>query len=345
MNFREYLKDRVPAVAFLVLADLGACAVAAICALERDAVFLIGALLLFALILALLLGYLLSRRFYKEISSLTSQLEHPYQLTSLISRPHRAEHAAIYEALDAMGRASANEVVEERAKAKEQREYMEMWAHEVKTPLAAALLIADHVSEPESRQLKRDIDQAVKQVEKVLWYARSTSAQNDHLIREQSLEAIVHDACKSNARFLIEKGVSLQMDIDPGIRVFTDQKQVSFILSQILVNSAKYGARTIRMSACQEPLRSVLEIKDDGLGIPAEDVPRVFERGFTGKRGREASSATGMGLYIAAQLCESLGLSLHLTSKEGSGTLVSLAFPHDRRRLDADMGRSDIGVR
>ena len=335
MSFLAYLKDHALVVVVLVLADLAVCAIAVICALQRDAVLLMGLVLLMALAIALAADYLRSRRFYRDISVLVGQLDHPYQLASLITRPHRVDQEAVYEALEAMGQASANEVAEAESKSKEQREYMEAWVHEVKTPLAAALLTAEHVPEPESRVLKADIDRAVKQVEQVLWYARSSTTNKDYVIREHSLAAIVGKACKDNARLLIESGVSIKMEVDPGLMVFADEKQVAFILSQVLTNSAKYGARAICLSAHEEELNCLLEIEDDGLGVPAQDVPRVFDRGFTGTRGREFASSTGMGLYIAARLCDSMGIGLALSSTEGVGTLVTLAFPRDRRRLDA----------
>lgn len=334
MSFLAYLKDHALTVALLVLADVAACAIAAICALQRDAVVLVGLVLLAALTIALCADFLQGRRFYRDVSNLAEQLDHPYQLPSLISRPRRADHEVVYDALETMGRSSANEVAEAQSKAKEQREYMEAWVHEVKTPLAAALLTAEHVPDPESGKIKSDIDRAVRQVEQVLWYARSEAAQNDYVIRDQSLAAIAGKACRANARLLIESGVSIKMEIDPSLTALTDEKQVVFVLSQALVNSAKYGARTVRLSAREEDLRCLLEIEDDGLGVPAQDVPRVFDRGFTGTRGRDVSSSTGMGLYIAAKLCDSLGIGLSLSSTEGKGTLVTLAFPQDRRMLD-----------
>lgn len=339
MSFFEYLKDHALPMTLLVLADLATCAIATICALQRDAVLLIGIVLLTALAIASAADYIQGRRFYRDIAALADQLDHPYQLASLLPHPRRVDHDAVYGALEAMGRVSANEVAEAQSKAKEQREYMEAWVHEVKTPLAAALLTAEHVPEPESRTLKSDIDRAERQVEQVLWYARSLAANKDCVVREHNLASIAGKACKANARLLIESGVSIKMEVDPELRVFTDEKQVAFILPQVLVNSVKYGAHSIRISAREEELRSLLEIEDDGLGIPSEDVPRVFDRGFTGTRGREVASSTGMGLYIAARLCDSLGIGLSLSSTEGAGTLVTLAFPRDGRRLDAAKSR------
>ena len=121
--------------------------------------------------------------------------------------------------------------------------------------------------------------------------------------------------------------------------MFADASWLSFVLGQVVVNAAKYGATAVRFTAREEgtgtsAARTVLEIADNGRGIPAADVPRVFDRGFTGENGRDQGSATGMGLYLVATLCEKMGLGVGLASEEGTGTRVMLAFPHDRRRRD-----------
>ena len=337
MKLTAFLKDRVVSLILFLLVELAICGIALVCGLTRDAVLLMALVLLLACAIALGAEYLRNRAFLRDLTTLTEQLEHPYQLHSLIKHHAGADQTCVYNALETMGIASGNEVLCAQAQAKEQSEYMEAWVHEAKTPLAAALLVAERVPEPEQTSLKRELDRACKQLEQVLWYARSTSAENDYIIREQHLLSIVRQACKENARYLIECGVQLRIEISEDLYVYTDEKQVAFILSQLLVNSAKYGAHQVRFSAAKSDISPALTlvVEDDGLGIPAHDVPRVFERGFTGTRGRELGSSTGMGLYICARMCETLGLGLSIASEEGEGTRVMLVFPHDSRRWEA----------
>ena len=208
---------------------------------------------------------------------------------------------------------------------------------------------------PQAARIKGELDRIEGYVEQALYYARSTSLVQDYAIRETSLaEAVrerelaeqlgvgrnsVREALRKHARFLIERGVAPTVDVDEDVRVFADVKWLAFVIGQLVANAGKYGASTLRFSVREEgagtsDARTVLEVADDGWGVPAGDVPRVFERAFTGENGRRAGSSTGMGLYLVAELCAKMGLAVALASEEGKGTRVLLAFPHDRRKLD-----------
>ena len=214
---------------------------------------------------------------------------------------------------------------------------MEVWVHEVKARLAAGQLVAERVADPEATLLKRELDRANYQVEQVLWYARSLSAEADYHMSPVELLSVVRTVCRQNARFLIERGVQPVIQVPSETVVYADEKQTAFIVSQAVVNAAKYGAKHITFSAQESADEAgakqiVLLVADDGFGIAEQDFPRVFERGFTGARGREMGSSTGMGLYLAATLSQKLGLGLSLASEEGVGTVFKLVFPFDDRR-------------
>lgn len=340
MSLSEYLRARAASLLIAALGIASACLIAAICGCPRDAVVLMAGVLALCAASACAVEYLRTRRFYHELKHLASSLEHPYQLHSLIGVPQNPEQAIVHDALKIMGIASAEEVAQANAKATEHREFVEGWVHGVKAPLASCTLIAERLEEPERSQLRSELDRVSRKVEAALWYARSDCAVNDYAIREVPLVDIPRTACRDNARFLIEQGCVPQLNIGPDLTVFTDKKQAVFIVTQLVENAAKYGAHHLRFTAEQHASDGgaghiELHVEDDGLGIPAEDVGRVFERGFTGTRGREGTSSTGMGLYLAARLCEQLGLGLSVTSVDGEGTRATVSFPLDRRRLDA----------
>lgn len=341
MTIRAFLRARIALVTVVVLAAAFVCLMMSVSGCSVHTIILAACVLLCGLAVGLALEYARTKSFYRELSQLSEHLEHPYQAASLMSKPKQSEQLVVYRALQTMGRACATEVACAKSAQDEQREYTEQWVHEIKAPLSAALLVANRVAKPEASQLKNEIDRSLYQVDQVLWYARCLSAQTDYRIRSVSLANIVRAVCRSNARFLIERGVSVSLDVPDDLQVFTDEKQAAFIVSQAVVNAAKYGASHLTFMArdTQDTAGArcvTLAIADDGWGIPEEDVPRVFERGFTGTRGRQAGSSTGMGLYLAATLCEKLGLGLSLSSKEGEGTTVELRFPFDERRLSVE---------
>ena len=169
--------------------------------------------------------------------------------------------------------------------------------------------------------------------------ARSATLSEDFSIEELNLAALARKACRQRSRTLIGARVSLEFAIDETLEVLADAKWTDFIIGQVLENSAKYGAKAIRFEGTTKDAGTKdgcieLLIADDGDGIPAADVPRVFDRGFTGSRGRTHHKATGMGLHLAAVACERMGLGLRISSEEGTGTTVALIFPLDRTRMD-----------
>ena len=340
MNVSGYLQSKAIALVVGAIGIASACVIAGVCGCPSDAVVLMAVVLAACAAAACAVDYLRERRFYREMDEIAHGLDHPYQLHSLITEPLAPNQAIVYEALKAMGVASADEVAQANAKATEHREFVEGWVHGVKAPLASCELIAERVDEPERSQLGSELDKIGRQVDSALWYARSDCAIGDYAIREVALADIPRTACRDNARFLIEQGCIPAIDIDDDVRVFTDKKQAVFIVSQLVENAAKYGASHVRFTAEHigadgKTGRIALHVEDDGRGIPATDIDRVFERGFTGVRGREGATSTGMGLYLAARLCEQLGLGLEIASVDGEGTRATVSFPLDRRRIDA----------
>ncbi len=299
---------------------------------NMQAILPVDAALFLGFTVTLVWRYRRDARFYREIDGLVNQLEHPYQLHALMNRPASPGHAMVFDALRVMGAASANEVADAKNQAQQYREYIESRVHEVKAPLSAALLACERVLDPDRSLIRGDVNKALREVDQALWYARSENPRADYSIREVALVELVRTACRKEARGLIERGVLVDIAIDEAVSVRTDEKHIGFVLSQILTNAAKYGASKISFTAQvakdQFGAQSVvLSVGDDGSGIPAADLPRVFERGFTGARGREAGSSTGMGLYIAATICRRIGVGLSAASDGATGTTVNLSFP------------------
>lgn len=339
MSILEYVQTKAASLVLALLGIASACLIAAVCGCSNDTVVLIAATLVLCMACACAIDHLRTRHFYHDIKELADKLERPFQLHSLVGEPTLPDQTIVFDALKAMGVASAQEVAKANARTDEHREFVEGWVHGIKAPLASCSLIAQRVPNPERAQLIRELDKITRGVDSALWYARSDCANNDYAIREVALVDIPRKVCRDNARLLIEQGCIPEVDIDDSVKVFTDKKQAAFIVTQLVENSAKYGASHLHFTAetgsvSEGPGYVALLVEDDGLGIPPEDIDRVFERGFTGTRGREGATSTGMGLYLAARLCEQLGLGLSISSVDGEGTCATVTFPLDRRRLD-----------
>lgn len=282
-------------------------------------------------------NYARTARYWRDVAAMVEQAGRACEIPALLDEPlflaGRVAHGALEGIAQAATRENADLLQDQRAYSR----YIELWIHEVKTPLAAAKLVLASMHGPEAATLKSEVERIESQVDQALYAARSATVANDYAIREVGLLDAAREAVKRNAHLLIGHQVEVGFDVPEGLTVLADWPWLVFCLQQVVVNAAKYDARAITFAARVEEAgtprgRTVLVVADDGCGIPAADMPRVFERGFTGQVGRAHGSATGMGLYLVRTLCEQMGLGVSIASEEGTGTEVSFSFPHDRRK-------------
>lgn len=342
MSIRAYIRDRFVGILVGVLSIVLVAWMTAVLGMGMPAVIFMSAVVAAACLVMLVHGYVQRRSFYADLDAATQKLaleSRAFVALDLIDRPSFLEGEITYDALRVMGKSMNDEVIAARVLVDEYRSYIETWIHEIKTPIAAARLMAGELRGVESVKLRAEIDRIESYVEQALYYARSTSVEKDFAIREIYLAACVRDAVKKNASFLIGKGVAPTIDVAEDVVVFADVKWLKFVVGQILVNAAKYESTSIMISSRLEGsgttgAHTVLVVADDGCGIHPSDIDSVFEKGFTGENGRKFGSSTGMGLYLCATMCTEMGLGLSITSERGAGTRVMISFPHDRRRLD-----------
>lgn len=181
--------------------------------------------------------------------------------------------------------------------------------------------------------LARELARVERYIDQALYYARSEVVERDYLIRRWDLKTLVTGAIKANARELIAAHVAPVCE-NLEFEVFTDEKWLEFILGQLIQNSIKYaredGAKIVFSGALlDEGLASErieLTVADNGCGVCAADLPRVFEKGFTGDNGRTTKRATGIGLYLVARLCSKMGIDVTAASEPGEGFVVTFAF-------------------
>lgn len=274
--------------------------------------------------------YVKKFRYYKEIKDKISMLDHKTMIVDMLEKPDFFEGRLLYDTLEICNKSMNDEILKYKTEAAGYREYIEMWIHEVKTPLAAAKLILENHPGDTSKILDEELGQINYYLEQALYYARSNSVEKDYLVKEIDLKELVQNSIKANARMLINQKIKIQMEnLDQ--EVFTDEKWILFILNQIITNSIKYKKENaqIAFSAEETENQIFLKIKDNGIGIATKDLPRITEKGYTGVTGRNYQKSTGMGLYLCKKLCEKLQLSFNIESEEGKYTTVIIGFPRN----------------
>lgn len=205
------------------------------------------------------------------------------------------------------------------------QEYIESFAHEIKTPIAALSLMFDSSKD---KTLKKELDKIDMYVEQVLYYARSENPEKDYFVKELCLADVVHTVLLKYRRYLLDEQILVQVHHLDKI-VYMDEKWLIFILSQIMQNAIKYmdkKEKKIIVEALENKDNVVLTIKDNGCGIRESDLPRIFEKGFTGSDRLKAKS-TGMGLYLVKKIGDRLGLKIEIDSKAGEYTMMRLIYP------------------
>jgi signal transduction histidine kinase len=199
-------------------------------------------------------------------------------------------------------------------------EYYTLWAHQIKTPIAAMRLLLQEEG-PDPRALSEELFRIEQYVEMALCYLRLDGGVSDYVLREADLDEVIKQALRKYAPQFIRKKIRLNYE-PVGARVLTDEKWLSFVVEQVLSNALKYtpgGEITIRL---EKPL--TLAISDTGIGIAPEDLPRVFEKGYTGLNGRCDKRATGIGLYLCRRIMGKLGHGISIDSRPGESTTVRL---------------------
>ena len=210
-------------------------------------------------------------------------------------------------------------------------EYYTVWAHQIKTPIASMRLRLQNEDSALSRKLNADLHRIEQYVEMVLTFLRLNSDSTDYVFKEYDLDGIVKTAVKKFSADFIDRKLSLVYE-PLNTRIVTDEKWLSFVIEQVLSNALKYTpSGSIKISLVGE---KTLRIEDTGIGIAAEDLPRIFENGYTGYNGRTDRKASGIGLYLCRRICTNLGHTITASSTVDVGTAVEIDLA--QRKLEIE---------
>lgn len=208
-------------------------------------------------------------------------------------------------------------------------DYYTLWTHQIKTPIAAVKLILQNREQPDP-ELSEELMRIEQYVEMILGYLRLDANETDYMIARYDLDAIIRQAVRKYASQFIRRKIRLEYQ-PVNTTVLTDEKWLLFVLEQVLQNALQYtkkGAVTIAIEAPK-----ALIIRDTGIGIAPEDLPRIFEKGYTGYNGRKEKKASGIGLYLCRRICQNLGHAISAVSSE-SGTEIRIDLQHKNIQIE-----------
>ncbi len=306
MTVRGYLKDRIGFVAAVVCIMVVFKLLGFACKARMDFIWVMEGIIFVTSLCAFGADYRKRSRFYRELQGILDGLDQKYLITEMMVQPDFEEGKIWMDVLYDTGKSMRDKLNDTEDSLRDFKEYLELWIHEIKIPIAALNLMNYNGSQDLKKQ-KAQLARINGFVEQILFYARADAAEKDYLLT----------ACR------IEKN-------DTDHSVVTDSKWLAFMLGQIVNNSIKYRdtAKQSCISFAVEDMadKTVLRIRDNGIGITQQDIDRVFDKTFTGENGRRGNASTGMGLYICKQLCNKLGHSIAITSVHGEYTEVEIVF-------------------
>lgn len=271
------------------------------------------------------------KKYYNEFKNKLEELDQKYLITEIMQKANFLEGKILNEILKDIDKSMLENVNIYKHLQQEYKEYIELWIHEVKIPIATSKLIIENNKNTITKSIDEELDKIEDYTEQALFYARSNTVEKDYYIKRSVLQEIVNECIKKNKNILIQEKITMNIH-DLNLEVNTDSKWIIFILNQILQNSIKYRKSDekteIEIYAKQGKENVILYFRDNGIGIKKGEITRVFEKGFTGTNGRIiGKKSTGIGLYLCKKLSDKLEIAIELNSVQNEGTEVRLVFP------------------
>lgn len=295
------------------------------------------------LLITVLVGFF---RYSSKVKALSNALKLPVEEQAQLPEATDDVEILYHRLLENQSIARSESESSAAIRQSQMRDYYSMWVHQIKTPISAMKLLLEAERE-ELGQLICDDEQSQyllsdnmdsfedelfrieEYVGMALQYQRVSSTENDFVLEKVSVDGVIRDTIKKYAKIMIRRHIGINYS-GTGQEVYTDGKWLAFMLEQILSNAIKYTPQGfVTIETAEEKDRFFITIKDTGIGIKAEDLPRVFEKGYTGYNGHADKKATGIGLYLCRQMADKLGHTIRMESEIGKGTKVWIGFDLD----------------
>lgn len=297
------------------------------------------------LLITVLVGFF---RYRSKVKALSNALKRPVEEQAQLPEATDDVEILYHRLLENQSIARSESESSAAVRQSRMRDYYSMWVHQIKTPISAMKLLLEAErdelgqlmcdEEPQATltELSDNLDsfedelfRIEEYVSMALQYQRVSSTENDFVLEKVSLDGVIRDTIRKYAKIMIRRHIGINYS-GTKKQVYTDEKWLAFILEQILSNAIKYTPQgVVTIETAEEKDRFFITIKDTGIGIKAEDLPRVFEKGYTGYNGHADKKATGIGLYLCRQMADKLGHTIRMESELGKGTKVCIGFNLD----------------
>ncbi len=322
MKYKDYLKDNIVNILIYLITTI---LLVILLYVFKTNIYL----LIICIFLLLLSGFIISlysflrkNIFYKSYLNSLDKLTEKYLILETIKEPTTYEEKIIVNSLYDINKSMIEAINEYKRNIVEFKEFVEIWIHEVKIPISSLVLKCHN--QKYDKDLLSIIRRLDNSIDEVLYYVRSENTEKDFVINEVDLKDVIREVSIKNKDDLLLNNIDFSTSINSK-SISTDRKWLEFIINQIINNSIKYKKEKdsiITISSYDKEDKTILEIYDNGIGIPRSDIKRVFDKSFTGTNGRSKVKSTGMGLYIVKKLCDKLGYNIYIESEEGNYTKV-----------------------
>lgn len=268
--------------------------------------------------------------FYKKILSVPTQIEVVLQRAAQSPEIRQVE---IY--LQHIYRLYQKEVQLLYARQNRHLQFMNSWVHQMKTPISVLELMTQNSEQIDSKSVVEEMDRLKRGLEAVLMNARLDTFEEDMQIERIDLKQLVTEVVTENKRLFIGKHLFPVISMEDDCMITSDRKWIRYVIAQFVTNAVKYTFeqnKKVYFETNIEEKQIIFSVRDEGIGIPASDIKRVTKAFFTGENGRKTGESTGMGLYLAQEICNRLGHEIRVSSKVGEGTTVSIQFEKQETR-------------
>ena len=330
MKFKDFIKDKLLLIISVILALISIEILLLVYNIGIIPKIYVAIIIILVVFISIMVEFKNKQYYYKQLKNNIDDLKQKYLISEIIRDANFIEGKILKETLQEAGKSMLENVNQYKAIQEDYKEYIELWIHEVKIPIAASKMIIENSKNTITKSIDEELDKVENYIEQALYYARSNAVEKDYIITKNNLKEIVNSAILKNKTTLINQKVILEIK-DLEKEVYTDSKWATFIINQIIQNAIKYSKennKKIEIYSKSKNDKIILYIEDNGIGIRKGEITRVFERGFTGENGRKiGKKSTGIGLYLCKKLCDKLGLGIELNSEKDKGTQVRVIFP------------------